>query len=201
MSVLCGGSSDILLRLLHKETLTPPKLNKEGPPDHSEALPHIPLVQPGTKMLGTEVRWHDQGSPIPHSSPATGLGHWYQLGMGKTNCLGSRAVLSGPRVSCGPGPLYPPHSFPWLVWAVLSQKAITCVWLALVLVNPSCLLHMTSYLSQMAPYSSGYSFRSMLLNSFPKHFPDLYFLGMAVLGIGRKRNSLLWLQMYWLIQN
>lgn len=145
------------------------------------------------------MKWHDQGSWISRSSPATGLSHWYQLGLVKHGYR-SRIVSSSPCVSCGPGPLYPPHSSPWLAWAVLSQKNITCAWLALALKNQSCLLHMISYLSQMAPYLSGYSFPFMLLNSFPKHFTDFYFLGMTVLGIGRKRNSLLWLQRYWLIQ-
>lgn len=46
-----------------------------------------------------------------------------------------------------------------------------------------------------------YSSPSVLPNSFPKHFPDLYFLGMTVLGLEIKRNTLLWLQMYWLTQN
>ena len=52
MSVPCGGSSDMLLGLLHKETLTPTKLNKDGSPDHAEVFPRISLVQPGTKILG-----------------------------------------------------------------------------------------------------------------------------------------------------
>lgn len=68
------GSSDMLLGLLHKETLTPTKLNKEGSPDDTEVLPHISLHSQG-KDTCAELKWHDQGFPIPHSSPATGLGH------------------------------------------------------------------------------------------------------------------------------
>lgn len=121
------------------------------------------------------MKLNDQFFSIPHSPPAAGLGHWYQLGLERHRC-GSGFVLSGLCVSlCVPGLFYPPHSFLSLLGQLSPKKAITCVWLALAPINSSCLLHMTSYLSQMAPYSSGYSFPFVLLNSFPKRFPGLYF--------------------------
>lgn len=177
----------MLLWLLHRDP-NPNEAQQGRIPWSQRSPPTYPSCMAKGKETWIDVRWHERGFPALHPSPATGLGYWYQFGLEWSLCLLWASYI---------------QHIHFLGWFRLfcPKKAITCVWLALVLINPSCLLHMTSYLSQMSPYLSGYSFPSMLLNSFPKHFPDLYFLGMTVLGIGRKRNSLLWLQMYWLIQN
>lgn len=187
MSIPCGKSWELLLGLLHQEMLTPTKLIKDGPPGHTQVLSHSPLVRPGGRYLDRdEVKW-----PILLYTlllPSCWLTPLALVRLGKAQVWLWICPEWSSYLCLWAWPFLSTTFLPWLARATQPQKAITCVWLALAPINSSCLLHMTSCLSQMAPYLSGYSFPFMLLNSFPKCFPDLYFFGHGCIRNRKKKE-------------